>query len=210
MLRLFYTLYYHRPEQLWRRFKKRFLDRLVDRHRPAPDVACQVRADQGDLFHELLRHRLAGRRSTIRQDPEAVRQGKLCFLGQVEWLVPPPTSISPSPEQSVSQLTTRVSFNWSQIQSLNVDHLWRFHLHYHEFLFDLTSEDEASDNDSLASNAMTDAWSIVDSWIACFPQADKSNTDDAWHPFCISQAPGLDDALAPLASASEFAGSRSR
>lgn len=172
MMRLFYTLYYHRPEQLWRRFQKRFVSRFVPT-RPATVAAdCRVRSGQGELFRDLLCRRVAGRRASIRQDGDAVRRGQLTFLGQTVDLADPdaiglsflaPRSLDP--------------------HAADVDHLWRFHLHYQEFLFDLISHDGIVDLGSSGE----EAWSVVNTWIERFPLADRANVDDAWHPFCISR-----------------------
>ncbi len=54
--------------------------------------------------------------------------------------------------------------------------LWRFHLHYHEFLFDLMAEGD-----------FERAWQIVAHWIEQNQPTDSTALADAWHPFCISR-----------------------
>lgn len=62
-------------------------------------------------------------------------------------------------------------------QNENVDALWRFHLHYHEFLLDLLAVSENGEQ----------SWEIVVDWIEQNQPKDGRVFSDAWHPFCISR-----------------------
>jgi len=62
-------------------------------------------------------------------------------------------------------------------------HLWRFHLHYHEFLLDL-----AADGREDGKRAGFDrAWEIVGQWIENNRPSNSRVVMDAWHPYCISR-----------------------
>lgn len=61
--------------------------------------------------------------------------------------------------------------------------LWRFHLHYHEFLLDL-----AADGREEGERAGFDrAWEITAQWIESNRPSDSRAVMDAWHPYCISR-----------------------
>ena len=57
--------------------------------------------------------------------------------------------------------------------------LWRFHLHYHEFLLDA-----AADGTEVA---LRGAWDVVEQWIENNRLSDPRVLFDAWHPYCISR-----------------------
>jgi uncharacterized heparinase superfamily protein len=61
--------------------------------------------------------------------------------------------------------------------------LWRFHLHYHEYLLDLAAEGIGCDDDAWFELA----WEIVRQWIAGNSLDDPRSLIDAWHPYCISR-----------------------
>ena len=70
--------------------------------------------------------------------------------------------------------------DWRANLTPRPDHLWRFQLHYHEYLLDLVSDYPDSPTWDLA-------WESIDHWIAKNRPADNSVHDDAWHPYCISR-----------------------
>jgi uncharacterized heparinase superfamily protein len=60
--------------------------------------------------------------------------------------------------------------------------LWRFHLHYHEFLLDLMAaggRPGECPGDPL--------WELVDDWIGQHRLTSAQLLTDAWHPFCLSK-----------------------
>ncbi len=85
--------------------------------------------------------------------------------------------------------------DWRLTSVEPVSHLWRFHLHYHEFLLDLlpTPSDEPQTgltqprSTQPASNLANRLWAIVDDWIATNPVGRPGALADAWHPFCLSK-----------------------
>jgi len=111
------------------------------------------------LGSESLPWKLADRR--LRGAEEAAKDlavGRFRFLGQtVEF-----------PE----------SIDWRlSNQTGNVDALWRFHLHYHEYLLDLLAVAESGEQ----------SWEIVVDWIELNQPSEGRVFSDAWHPFCISR-----------------------
>lgn len=65
----------------------------------------------------------------------------------------------------------------------NTPALWRFQLHYHEFLLDLV----AHYRETGASASVERAWQLAADWIAGNQAIDSRTLADAWHPFCISR-----------------------
>jgi uncharacterized heparinase superfamily protein len=160
-------LRYHRPSQLFRRAISRGRSWLLKQTRGGrfaslPAVCPTRRA--GVSLDRLLQRKLGNRRTP--GDPgraSRVLAGRFTFLNE-ERLLPPP-------------------IDWRLSEFTAVDQLWRFHLHYHEFLYDLAAA--AAETHSAA---ITDqAWQIVGDWIAANPLADMRGLSDAWHPFCISR-----------------------
>lgn len=64
-----------------------------------------------------------------------------------------------------------------------VGRLWRFHLHYHEFLLEAAAGVSAADRDEVVGRA----WDVIGEWIEAADPAMGWALDDAWHPFCISR-----------------------
>ena len=224
--RLFYTLRYHHPSQLWRRLKKRSWDRVFRPRIVSPPADCQIRAGQQALFQSLLVRRLAGRRESVRQDPAAIDQGIFRFLGveargarrealgeggeseggqgggelgSPKFLADSATAEPPGegsdPDPRASRLAPRAS---GSPRASQLDHLWYFHLHYHEFLFDLVTTSDrdvvspaAREADHEPSSRLAPRasrlWTHVQGWIDDYPTPTSSNVNDAWHPFCISR-----------------------
>ncbi len=73
--------------------------------------------------------------------------------------------------------------DWQVTSVEPVSHLWRFHLHYQEFLLDLL---QASRNpeDTTPSEHL---WAVVSDWIENNSLDRPGALSDAWHPFCLSQ-----------------------
>lgn len=65
-----------------------------------------------------------------------------------------------------------------ECQRTGVPRLWRFHLHYHEYLADLVPRE----NDEDAARRVA---ALLEGWCRAFP-ASRSSTD-AWHPYCIAR-----------------------
>ena len=59
-----------------------------------------------------------------------------------------------------------------------VPHLWRFHLHYNDSLWDLTGRD---------SPLTPLLWKHVQDWAQSNPGPTRESMTDGWHPFCISR-----------------------
>lgn len=57
--------------------------------------------------------------------------------------------------------------------------LWRFHLHYHEFLETAASDDPETDGVTV--------WGWVEAWILKFGGMMPGAVDDAWHPYVVSR-----------------------
>ena len=60
-------------------------------------------------------------------------------------------------------------------------HLWRFQLHYHEFLLEFISREfDCGQNWSIG-------WEVILDWVKSHPPERSSRNLDAWHPYCISR-----------------------
>lgn len=70
---------------------------------------------------------------------------------------------------------------WQRAETLDLPHLWRFHLHYHEYLLEMVLVDGAT-----AVDWRTVQW-CIESWLNCHPVSEASPAQDAWHPYCISR-----------------------
>ncbi len=132
------------------------------RYRRLPDAVAQLRKNPG--FGPLLQEKLSARRcsgSTARAD--AVLRGEFRFLSQPRLLQDP--------------------VDWRLASWPEAPHLWRFCLHYHEFLLDLAAEGL----DCGQPAWLRRAWQLVHDWIAHNRLADPRTHGDAWHPYCISR-----------------------
>lgn len=165
--RWWHVLASHRPSQLgWRAI------RMVER-RCFPMLPKSVYCSTGELpstrenrgFDTVLTRQLAVRRGRgdFTQRVERLRAGEFCFLNQSRWLGPS----ADAPLESVEV----------------VSHLWRFHLHYQEYVLDLL----AAGRDGTQLEAAERIWPILQSWIAANPIDRRGATTDAWHPYCISR-----------------------
>jgi uncharacterized heparinase superfamily protein len=71
--------------------------------------------------------------------------------------------------------------DWRLAGSPGATRLWRFHLHYHEFLLDLAVEGRRS------GEFLDRAWTLVLDWFEHNPLHYPDALDAAWHPYCISR-----------------------
>lgn len=167
VMRYWHLLRYHRPSQFalravsqvrrWLLRKTRggqFVHPLVKLPEMRPTPQLQLVADR--RLSNQRSHRALAR-------AEAVRAGRFCFLNR-ELCLPDPV-------------------DWRLSDHPDVDALWRFHLHYHEFLLDLLVEK----TDRTSTAPLDRAWQLVRQWIVANPLTDPRTHGDAWHPFCISR-----------------------
>ena len=157
--RLWYTLRHHRPMQLIRRLRTKAFGRRMTVY---ANFSSPAEVADAGAFPQLLVQRNAARRTSLRNASDDVAIGRLTFLGATASLGFP--------------------FQWQQVAQLPVDHLWRFHLHYQEYLLDMLS-----DHGGETSKYLPPIWDIVQSWVQAFPRPDGMTVEDAWHPFCISR-----------------------
>lgn len=71
-------------------------------------------------------------------------------------------------------------FAWDLPHWPDAPPLWRFHLHYHEYLAALAEQARDAESQKLI-------WSVVDDWIVAHPYSDPRAKRVAWHPYCISR-----------------------
>ena len=167
LARGWYILRYHRPSQLVRRAVKIAGQRLGNRSSTAryadgPMVPPTVRADDG--LARMARSRLSDRDPRLASlSGRALLDGEFCFLNERRHLPDP--------------------IDWRLESWPEAAHLWRFHLHYQEFLLDLVAEGLRTGEQVFWDRA----WDIVGQWLASNRLTDKRLDSDAWHPYCISR-----------------------
>lgn len=165
--RWWYVVRYYRPSQLaWRliTLARKRLHRLTRGRRYArpPAVLPKLRENPG--FEQVSQFRLAIRRAADSADKAAeVLAGRFRFLNEARALPDP--------------------IDWRLESSPEASQLWRYHLHYHEFLLDLAAEGVGSGDPAWFDRA----WRIVDQWIEGNPLSDPRVLFDAWQPYCISR-----------------------
>jgi uncharacterized heparinase superfamily protein len=129
--------------------------------RPAAGTP-RLRANDG--FRSILAWKLDVRRArNARAKSRQILDDRFTFLGETHTLHDP--------------------LDWRLESWPGIPRLWRFHLHYHEFLLDLA----AAPPDAGAPELFDRAWQIIDAWIAQNRLSDPRVLDDAWHPYCISR-----------------------
>ena len=163
--RWWYILRNHRASQLgWRAASivQRRLFPLLP-HSRYTDVApaSVVRRENGGFEVMLERH------LHLRHDENGERACRI-IDGEFEFL------------NESRKLTHPIDWQLASVEP--VSHLWRFHLHYQEYLLDLlrafrTHHDEATGHR---------IWEIIDDWICRNPLDRPGALSDAWHPFCLS------------------------
>lgn len=161
-VRLGYVLWYHRPSQLALRLVSLARRRLmpltgVRRHARVPGVDLRPRVDAG--IRRMAERRLEASGSGT----EALLAGRYRLLN-VERALPDP-------------------IDWRLECWPDAPHLWRFHLHYQEYLLDLMAEGQRTGQPKWAQRA----WDVVCQWIEANSLGDSRTQADAWHPFCISR-----------------------
>ncbi|MBN2473998.1 MAG: alginate lyase family protein [Pirellulales bacterium] len=167
VLRWWYVLRYHRKSQLAMRLVTIGRRRLLRwnggrRYRRSPRIVG--RRPVIPAFERLLRAKLASscaEGSTARAS--SVLQGNFEFLNQPRELPDP--------------------VDWRLESWPEAPHLWRFHLHYHDFLLDLAAEAVRRGE----SVWFERAWQLVCDWIEHNRLDDGRVLGDAWHPYCISR-----------------------
>jgi uncharacterized heparinase superfamily protein len=158
---------YHRPSQFARRGvtqARRWLLRRTRGGRYARSLLAPPSRRNTNQFQSVLERRLSNRRLQSAPDKaRAILAGRFCFLNQ-DLRLPDPV-------------------DWRLADREDVDSLWRFHLHDHEYLLDLA----AYADDSGFTRPIERAWDLVRQWIDANDLSDPRSHDDAWHPFCISR-----------------------
>ncbi len=164
--RFYQTLRYYRTSQLARRGWKLLTDKWLKATgliRRPPDRG-DLRVRESTPLDELIESRIAVRQTDALDDKiEALRGGRFSFLNV--------------------ELNLGRDVDWRAGGYSEASHLWRFQLHYHDFLLDFIAAHDLSGDDSL----MDDAWQLVDHWIRQHPFGDAQFFDDAWHAYCISR-----------------------
>ena len=163
----FYLLRYHRPSQFFWRVVARVRNWTIKKRHGGgfaklPQETPQLRT--GVSFAAWCARQLencpfAGRAARIAH----LLEGRFTFLHE---------------ERALG-----IPVDWRVSRDRGVDLLWKFHLHYHEFLADLASESATSGRSDLALHA----WNLVLDWIDNNPISSAAAFGDAWHPFCISK-----------------------
>lgn len=157
--RSWYVLRYYRPSQLTSRALKQIRAKMprlgLRANAPVRSRIGTVRDNPG------FRRSLQGRLDDRKQRPAFYhREGhQFTFLNESR------------------EFGARI--DW-ECRSLDVPLLWRFHLHYHEFLLDLFRSDNG------ASRAAV-FWEVVEDWIRHNRREDSPAQQAAWHPYCISR-----------------------
>jgi uncharacterized heparinase superfamily protein len=161
------VLRYHRKSQLAGRLvslaRKRWSSlsvgrRDIERPRSTPTLRGN------GAFPALLHRKLAARRARGSSDAvSAILDGRFTFLHETRELPDP--------------------VDWRLAGFPEVTHLWRFHLHYHEFLLDLAAEGI----DRKETIWFERAWDLVRQWIDHNHPTRPDCLADAWHPYCISR-----------------------
>jgi len=165
--RLWYILRYHRPAQLlWRlanRLQRRLLGKTAGYWGTNVDLG-PVGIRENPAFVALADATLDARTADGPTEHAAgLVEGRFTFLGQTHQLTDP--------------------IDWRLRDWPDAPHLWRFHLHYQEYLLDLAAEGQR-----LGEPCWTErAWELLRQWIDGNPPGDPRTLDDAWHPFCISR-----------------------
>lgn len=166
--RWWYILRYHHKSQLVMRLvamaRRRWLGwtggRRYSRSAATPPK-LRENAGLGSLLAWKLRsHKAQGASSKARE----ILENRFTFLGETHRLPLP--------------------IDWRLERRTETPRLWRFHLHYHEYLLDLVA---ATEQKGTPSPYVDRAWVLAADWIENNRLADPRVLDDAWHPYCISR-----------------------
>jgi uncharacterized heparinase superfamily protein len=163
--RVWYILRYHRPSQLARRLasivRRKWLRITGARRYADPTIEIGLR-ENGELLA------WARGRSTAR-GPECAANARACLDGRFRFL---------NVERRLSD-----PIDWRLSDWPDAPHLWRFHLHYHDFLRDLGAEGLRTGSPEFSKRA----WELAVQWNEANPVGDPRGLLDAWHPYCISR-----------------------
>lgn len=164
-VRWWYVLRYYRMSQLamraWNIAKRRWLRASLDRECIGKSVP-EIR--ETEVWTVLLEGRLRGRNPGCSlETAERLARGEFRFLNQSRLLGDP--------------------VDWHVATWPEAPRLWRFHLHYHEYLLDLISAGRATSDPAWHELA----WKLVEDWMAHNRPRDAGAGVDAWHPYCISK-----------------------
>lgn len=164
--RWWWILRYHRKEQLARRLKSVLLNRLpwLDRRKGLPDEGdATPELREGGGWQKLLGAKIAERDPTQAEaNVHRILNGRFRFLN--------------------TEITFDRQIDWRMAGHPGAPHLWRFHLHYQEYLLDFLAR-----SDNAADSTQDAAWELVCDWIQGNSPTDPNTRHDAWHPFCISR-----------------------
>ncbi len=130
---------------------------------------CRPYTNGLKLRHNPSLRRLAGRKLAERRGDGAAENAAKILRGRYRFLNEERTF--------VDGVDWRLS-DWPQVARL-----WRFHLHYHEFLLDLAAEALRTGEPMWHQRA----WRLVTDWIGGNHPGDPRALADAWHPYCISR-----------------------
>ena len=198
MNRFWYLLRYHRPGQLARRARNLVARRVMpaSRNRRYLLVRGPIQPRDCPGLRAMAESRLALHAEGAAERAEAIRTGQLCFVGECH--------------------EVDVPIDYRSAAFSEASDLWRFNLHYHEFLLDLVAA-ERQPSESLSEKGdghpapcirigqgtrppgasprfRTDSeswedmvWRVVDGWMREHRPDDPQALRDAWHPFCISR-----------------------
>ena len=165
--RWWYVWRYYRTSQLTMRLAGRIKARLLgltggQHYTRPPNVLPRLRDNPGlgSWSREKLASRLAGGSAS---NAKSVAQGTYRFLNR--------------------PLTLSDPVDWRLGTCQEATLLWRFHLHYHEFLLDLAAEGLRSGEPGWFERA----WQLAADWIDANSPSDGRVFKDAWHPYCISR-----------------------
>lgn len=145
-----YVLRFHRPEQLARRLADRAFGAALDRVSSRPLDVPTIRA----------RRRPIPRGTIGTGDADDLADGRLRLLNL---------------EANVGR-----PIDWELTHWPDAPELWRFHLHYHEYLASMAEGRPGGP-------AARRAWETVLDWIRHHPRPTTAHRRRAWHPYCISR-----------------------
>lgn len=168
--RWWYILQNHRTSQLiWRAasIAQRRLFPLLPHSRYTDVDPSTVVRRENDGFAVMLDRHLQLRQGPCSETASRVMNGEFEFLNECRRLSRP--------------------IDWQLASVEPVSHLWRFHLHYHEYLLDLLHASRTGHDDAFVSRV----WEIVEDWITSNPLERPGSLTDAWHPFCLSKRIGV-------------------
>ncbi len=164
--RWWHILRYHRKSQLARRLlnvarrRRRRLGLSRRYLRPPPTLPTRR---SNDAFGRLVHRRVGATGGDSPRHAEDVLHGRFSFIGQERELPDP--------------------IDWRLDSWPEASHLWRFHLHYQDYLRDLAAAGLGREEPIWFERA----WQLVDAWIEGNPLDDARTLADAWHPYCISR-----------------------